>query len=464
MKIISKRIIDVDQVPVYDVVNSTPYHNFAIKTNTSTIYAHNCSGIDEVNFIAGSNPQMELSRAMNLYTTIKRRMESRYMKLGKIPGMLFLVSSKKSDMDFLEQYIKLQKDKPYLKLIDEPVWVIKKDQGKYCGDTFKVAVGNRYLKSKILDTNESFEQYIKNGQRVIDVPVEHKDAFELDIDTSLTDIAGIAITSNMKYIYYDKLKLSYRDYLENPFTKNTIELLFDDDVELKDYFLPDKLSRFNIEKPHCIHWDPSVSGDATGLAMSTIAGNKEVKKLHDDKVYSDNDVVYRIEFAIRIKASPGSEIPFYKIRNFIYYLRNDLNYNIVDVSCDSFQSVDTLQQFKLNGFNAHTTSVDRSRIPYETIKNAINEERIIMPHITELEEEFLCLEDDKVRNKIDHPPTGSKDIADAVTASVYNLLNYKNLLVSSNAGKDIQSILDTNTTKLNDDFNWLTGPGVTILQ
>jgi hypothetical protein len=420
--------------------------------------------IDEVNFMPGSNPKMELSKAMSLYTTIKRRMESRYMKMGKLPGMLFLCSSKNSDMDFLEQYIKSQKDKPYIKLVDEPVWVIKSGLGLYSGKTFDVAVGNRYRLSKILDNNENSDDYTKNGQQVIHVPIEYKDAFGLDINTSLTDIAGIAITSNLKYIYYDKLKLSYRTYLVNPFSMNTIELGFDDESEIADYFLPDKMSRFDVGKPHCIHWDTSKSGDATGLSMSTVVGNKEVKKLKGDSVYSEEDIVYKVEFAIRIRPKPGNEIPFYKIRNFIYYLRDSLNYNIVRITCDSFQSVDTLQQFSLRGYDSRVLSVDRSRTPYETIKNAINEERILMPQVKELEDEFLCLEDDKVRGKIDHPASGSKDVADAVTGSVFDLLSYKNLLSDTHYTTDIQSTLQANESSTgSSDFDWILSPGTRII-
>lgn len=42
-------------VPVYDVVNATPYHNFLIKTRSSKRYiiSHNCGIMDEVNFAPG---------------------------------------------------------------------------------------------------------------------------------------------------------------------------------------------------------------------------------------------------------------------------------------------------------------------------------------------------------------------------------------------------------------------------
>lgn len=418
--------------------------------------------LDEMEFAPGSNPKMELSKIMKLYTTIKRRMESRYMKLGKLPGILFLVSSKKSDADFLEQYLKKNKDKPYLKVVDEPIWVVKADQGLYSGNMFKVAVGNKYLKSKILGDDEDPEAYKANGQEVIEVPVEYREAFDLDINSALMDIAGKALSSSLKYIYYDKLKLCYRQYLRNPFTMDEIVLGFDDDTELKDFLVEKFLSKLDRSKPHFVHWDTSKSGDATGLAMATIAGHREVKKLLKGQVFTEEDIIHKLVFAINIRPDPGSEIPFYKIRNFIYYLRFVLGYNIVSVTCDSYQSVDSLQQMSLRGFNTKTLSMDRSRVPYDTLKNAINEGRLIMPHIPHLEKELLELEDDKMVGKIDHPVNGSKDTADAVAGSVFRSLDYKELLAQQTAQKDAETLVEINKSDGASHGDWILGSGRTV--
>lgn len=450
------RVHYAEPVPVYDVINAKPNHNFLIKTQSSTIVSHNCGFLDEVNFAPGSNPKVELSKIMKLYTTIKRRMESRYMKLGKIPGILFLVSSKKSDSDFLEQYLKMNKDKPYLYVVDEPIWVVKADQGLYCGKKFHVAVGNKYLKSKILSDTEDSQPYRDNGQEVIDVPIEYREAFELDINSALMDIAGKALSSSIKYIYYDKLKLCYRDYLKNPFSRDELIIGFDDDSRIQDYLVMSRLSKIDRSKPHFIHWDTSKSGDATGLAMATIAGHREVKKLVAGQLYQDEDIIHKVVFAINIRPEPGNEIPFYKIRNFIYYLRYELGYNIVSVTCDSFQSVDTLQQLSLHGFNTKTLSMDRSRVPYDTLKNAINEGRLLLPYVPHLEKELLELEDDKVVGKIDHPADGSKDTADAVAGAVYRSLDYKELVSAQNAQKDVQALVNANK-RLDSMNDWIIG-------
>lgn len=420
--------------------------------------------LDEMNFAQGSSdPQMETTKIMKLYNTVKRRMESRYQKLGKLPGILFLVSSKKSESDFLEQYINKQKNKSYLYLVDEPIWVVKNNQGLYSGKTFKVAIGNRYLKSKILKDDEDESSYISNGQEVIDVPVEYREAFELDINTALMDIAGKALSSSLKFIYYDKLKLCYRDYLKNPFTTNVIVLGFDDESEIKDFLIEKFLSKIDRGKPHFLHWDASKNGDSTGLAMSTIANTKEVRRLVSGKVFTTEDIVHKLVFAIRIKNSPGQEIPFYKIRNFIYYLRFELGYNLISTTCDSYQSVDSIQQLKLHGFLATTLSVDRSRSPYDSLKNAINEGRYLMPYIPELEEELLDIEDDKVSGKIDHTATGSKDISDCCAATLYRSIDYKKLLEEFNKGEDIKSLIEVNEVSTTSNNEWILGNGRTII-
>lgn len=409
MKIKSIKNIKLEEpIPVYDILNSIPTHDFQICVGDKNIISHNCAFMDEIDYAKGSSMTDDQSKMMKMYSTIRRRMESRYMKMGVIPGMMILVSSKNSEDNFLEQYINANRDKPYLHVVDEPLWEVKKDQGLYSGKKFLLAVGNKYRPSKILSDGESRESYENNGQRVIEVPIEHKEAFEQSMNQALMDIAGIAISSHSKYLSYNKIKLMYRDYLKNPFVQEVIELGFDDDSQLMDYLDEKKLSKLDRSKPHFIHWDASVTGDGTGLGMTTILSTKNVKRIVRDTGLVDevNDIVHKIVFGVRIRAKEGEEIPFYKIRNFIYYLRDKLGYNIVMVSQDSFQSRDSLQTMKNNGFNVKLLSVDRTYDPYNSLKNAINEGRIVSPHIGVLEKELLDLEDDRKRNKIDHPKTG----------------------------------------------------------
>ena len=99
----------------YDVIDSMPYHNFTICTKTTKIFQHNCALMDEADFtrgsIKGSSALDVKNEIMKTYNAIKERMNSRFIKNGKQYARLFLVSSKKSDQDFIEAYIKKLKTK-----------------------------------------------------------------------------------------------------------------------------------------------------------------------------------------------------------------------------------------------------------------------------------------------------------------------------------------------------------------
>ena len=458
-----------EPVPVYDVLNSIPTHDFQICVGDVNIVSHNCCMMDEIDYAQGSSME-DGSKILKFYNQIRRRMESRYMKLGSIPGMLIMVSSKNSEDNFLEQYINENRSKPYLHIIDEPLWVVKADLGNYCGKTFNLAVGNRYRPSHILTESEDPVVYESNGQRVIQVPIEHREAFEQSMNQALMDIAGIAISSYSKYLSYDKVKLMYRDYLKNPFSMEIITLGFDDDSQIIDFLDESKLSKLNRNKPHYIHWDASVTGDCTGLAMTSILSSKKVRRIMKTGEVGDvSDIVHKIDFGIKIRAASGEEIPFYKIRNFILYLHDVLKFNIASVTADSYQSVDNLQLLKLKGYNTATLSVDRIRDPYETAKNAINEGRVVSPYIKELERELIELEDDRKRNKIDHPQKsnaagdgkGSKDLADCVAACIYKANQMSNAEFESAEKSDLlKAVIEVNEDKddLDDELNinnWL---------
>lgn len=81
----------------YDVVDAAPYHNFIIKTNSSTIISHNCSFEDEISFQLNSDIEKQKKKAKELISSIDARMSSRFMKGDKLPTLHILASSKRTD-------------------------------------------------------------------------------------------------------------------------------------------------------------------------------------------------------------------------------------------------------------------------------------------------------------------------------------------------------------------------------
>lgn len=442
---------------VYDVVNANPHSNFVVQPNGNSdngVVIHNCGLLDEVEFMSGGSAKMEQSKIMQLYRTIKRRMESRYMKLGELPGILFLVSSKKSDHDFLEQYIKQVRFSPNVHVIDQPLWKVK-PKSNYTGNFFLVAVGNKVLPSKVIGENESRETYADQGYRVIEVPIEHKQAFELDINAALMDIAGIAMASTSKYIHYDRLQKVVSDKRKNPFRMDQVILDFNDDSQLYDYIDLSRIHEEDLSRPCFIHIDPSLTGDSTGIVMTTIKGSDSVNRLVKGEVQRVNDLLYKMMFGVAIKAVAGSQIPYHKIRQFIYWLRDEVGANIQMITADSFQSADMLQQLKLKGFETKVVSVDRKRTPYDTLRNSINEERIDIVPQSILEEELVELEENKIRGKIDHPVDGSKDIADALAGSVFTASHHPIAIAMMNDGSDASLIGGRVTDDSEEGNSWV---------
>lgn len=411
MKIKSIKRVKLDKPePVYDVVNADFYHNFFIKTSEgSYVVAHNCGILDEVDFVKGASIHMEQSKVMNMYRSVKRRMESRYARNGTIPGILFLVSSKKSEHDFLEQYVKTQQDNPHILIVDEPLWKVK-PSSNYSGKYFKIAIGNNYVKSRILSPTDDIKSLEQQGFRILDVPVEHRQAFELDIDSALMDIAGVSVASASKFIAYDRLKVNYSDRI-NPFKNEILTIGLDDNLDIKDFFVPDLVSDSVRSQPGFIHLDLSLTGDHTGISLVTIDGTKQVKqynKVENEVRIEDNvDLVYRQVFTIGIQAPANSEISLEKTRQFIYYLKS-IGFNIQGVSADGFQSADMLQQLKVAGFNTKLVSLDRSPAGYLAFRAAINEERLNLLDLSNsyVETEIINLEQDGMSGKVDHPSDG----------------------------------------------------------
>ena len=413
MKIKSIRSITYEQpIPVYDVINAYPYNNFFIKTEDSYIISHN-------------------SKIMDLYTNIRRRMESRFMVQGHMYGLLFLVSSKATESSFLEAYITDQVKKGYpIYVIDQPLWKVK--PGAYSGEMFKVAVGNKYLPSRIIrpnseDIDGQVESYKKQGLRIIDVPIEHLQAFDQDLDKALQDVAGISTAVVTKAFNSDRVISCISESLVNPFKTEVITLGLNDTYTLSDFFdtsvIPDNVKG----APVFLHLDASVKGDRTGLSGVAIVGSRRVSHQEADMTVEETqELVFQQVFSVGIQAPSDSEISFEKTRQFIYYLKDEVGLNIKLVSTDGFQSVDTRQILQSKGFKIAYTSLDRTPDAYDSLRSAIYDKRIILLKGCDLlVTELTDLEKDNMTFKYDHPITSSKDIADSLGGAYWDALQYK---------------------------------------
>ena len=381
--------------------------------------------IDEVSFQPNQDVAKQVEKAKTLVNTAAARMQSRFMKGEYNPTLMILASSKRTEASFMEQYIqnkkKLESKTTYN--VDEPQWVVRTD--KDSPNKFWVAIGNKYLNSEVvpLEASESdLDIYRKRGYKLLHVPMGYYEQFIEDIDIALTDIAGISTSSSNRYFNGPRISTVVQDDIKNLFTKEVIEVGDgpDDNIQYYDFVNLDLLDPKLKSRPLYIHLDMSISGDKTGIAGTWIIGKKPPQEGQPD----EKTLLFRLAFAVAIKAPKGHQVSFQKNLNFIYWLKEQ-GFNIKGVTSDTFQNAYVGQALVAHKFNYQILSVDRldNMIckPYQYLRTVIYDENIKLFNHKLLIDELIGLERDNNSGKIDHSPSSinSKDVADALCGSVY---------------------------------------------
>ena len=142
-----------------------------------------------------------------------------------------------------------------------------------------------------------------------------------------------------------------------------------------------------------------------------------------------------IDLMLQIKALDVGEIRFADLRRFVLnVLRDTLHFNIVYITYDGYQSLESVQEFNYAGIVAEQRSVDKSNDSYENWIDLMGD-RCIMAYpnavyVREAEELMI----DPETGKIDHPALsykrsvtegkdkGSKDVTDAVVQVTMNCM------------------------------------------
>lgn len=397
--------------------------------------------IDEMNFMArtkGSKHVMytheeEFDQAERLYTTLIRRMKSRFMQLGKLPGKLLMISSVNYPGDFTDRKIEeAEKDKT--------IFVMKLAQwesipaSRYCGEKFLVEVGNEVKMSRLLDTMED----AVDEQDVIEVPSEYRVDFERDIVAALRDLAGIATGSAHPFIPFRHLiQKAQEDFVAvtgggQLFMMDTCVLsrVVGDPYspEWENIVSQEYIEEFVMgrDQVFAAHLDVGITQDAAGLAIGRISGYKllPAAKLWDDRAGAFVEVrdlrapIYMIDGLLQITPPPGGEVDLELVRDLLMYLHSRLQ--VGWVSMDSYQSAMLIQGLRRLKVRAGVLSVDQTMGPYAELKQSIKDERIMFPMHSIASRELREVEKTK-REKIDHPQGGTKDCSDGLAGVVYIL-------------------------------------------
>jgi hypothetical protein len=164
------------------------------------------------------------------------------------------------------------------------------------------------------------------------------------------------------------------------------------------------------------HIDLAFSKDSAGVTIGHVPGFKAMNR--GDYV----EMMPIIQLDLILEVMPrGGEIEFENIRRLLYALRDKLRIPIKWVSFDQFQSKDSMQIMFNNGFMTGYRSMDVDTFAYDVTKQAFYDDRILAPEHARAQREMISLEIDTKKNKIDHPPNGSKDVADSIAGVVAGL-------------------------------------------
>lgn len=377
--------------------------------------------IDEVNFMAVvEKSKMSadggvFNQAVELYNSIVRRRESRFMKGDKLPGLLCLVSSARYPGQFTDQRKEAAKreiertGRTRIYIYDKRQWEVRpEDDGTYSGETFNLFLGDVTRKARVMDEGEVLPD--SDQHLVMEVPVEHLHVFEDDIYDAIRDVAGQATLATHPFIPYPEKTARAFGKVNGIFSRSEIDF-----NELKTLIYPKRFT--NLDCYRYVHCDLALTGDSCGFVVGHIPKFVAVER---DEGLVEMLPIIRIDGILEIRPPRGGEISLAKVRGLIYKLR-EMGLPVKWVSYDSFASADSIQVMRQKGYMTGELSMDVTPKPYEMLKQAITDERLECPEHIKCQRELLTLERNPKTGKIDHTAVGSKDISDALAGVAYGL-------------------------------------------
>ncbi|MFP6749772.1 MAG: hypothetical protein VCD66_19530, partial [Alphaproteobacteria bacterium] len=389
--------------------------------------------LDEVNFmriversrrVAGPRGQGGYyDQAEEIYREFTQRRQSRFPNPGISVGCIVVSSSTRYQNDFLNRRIQEVED------FDRQNVIVRRHKrydvaprDRYCGETFRLLVGGKRHRTEVLGDDET----APDGAQVEQVPIEHREEFRRHPERALQTIMGIAVESITSFFGRRETIINAFEEGERMQLEQWVDL---PDVILEEDGLPRWLEEVIPENPQAsrfIHIDLSHTDDACGIAIVRSMGLVNLADAATAEAIEAKPA-FRVEAAISIQPSPQAELDFAQLRRWLMNLTTRFNVQIHTVSFDGYQSVDMQQAFRTAGIRTKLISLDRSAEPYNYLRDCLYEDRIAIVESNTLLNELVELEWDQRNNKVDHPPRGSKDVADAVCGAVWSAARSREL-------------------------------------
>lgn len=198
-----------------------------------------------------------------------------------------------------------------------------------------------------------------------------------------------------------------REKVEKAF--NNTGLAVDKFGRLEEWFKPDP------DKKYFVHVDLAQKHDHCAVAMAHVDRWVNVKVTNE---YSQPAPIVTVDAVRYWTPTPDKSVDFTEVKDYILSLRTR-GFNINVCTFDRWNSHDMMQQLKSYGINTEILSVAKKH--YDDMAMVVLEERLNGPHIPLLIDELLQLK--IMRDRVDHPRKGSKDLADAVCGSIFNSIS-----------------------------------------
>jgi hypothetical protein len=198
-----------------------------------------------------------------------------------------------------------------------------------------------------------------------------------------------------------------REKVEKAF--NNTGLAVDKFGRIEEWFKPDP------DKKYFIHVDLAQKHDHCAVAMGHVSRWVNVRVTNE---YTQPAPIVEIDAVRYWTPTPDKSVDFTEVKDYILALKSR-GFNIAVCTFDRWNSHDMMQQLKAYGINTEILSVAKKH--YDDMAMVILEERLNGPHIPLLIDELLQLK--IMRDKVDHPRKGSKDLADAVCGAVFNSIS-----------------------------------------
>lgn len=385
------------------------------------------AAFDEMNFymvIEKSKQHPEggtYDQALQLYTKMSRRIQSRMNKRGGLPGHLWMVSSARYPNDFTER-------KAIEALTDKRIFVRQytawdtKPRTDFMTETFKVEIGDIARKSRVLEGTETDV----DKDRILQVPMDFKDAFDRDPDEAARDFGGVSTLSIRPFIgrrdlITEMMQKGAAMGLKHPFSDFTVTLQSEHEHLLPVFlhWVEENGKKRLVDGPYYAHIDLAKTEDACGLAIVHVVGSKQLSRGFGREKKFETKPIIRVDLALEVVAPPRGEIRISSIRELLYQFR-DMGMQFGVISYDSWGSEESIQTLKSEGFTAENLSVDTDSAPYEATKEAIYDGRLICYDHPVLAMELATVRKDDKTGKIDHPIHGKKDVSDSLAGAVWH--------------------------------------------